>query len=220
MGNFIAFFVMEVTLHILHYICIILIPFIKLNKVKKGDEGNIVLLHGWMAGSISLFILKMKLEKLGYTVYTPDFSYSSEKIEKLAGKLDRYVKTNKLKNFTLIGHSMGGLIGLYYYQNYKNNISKLISLGCPFHGTDIARIAFFSESAKQIIPGSKFIRDINKTKKYNKVYVIESVHDYITSAKSGHLGGAHNIKLKWVGHMSMIVSNEVFGEIKKILRLN
>jgi len=49
--------------------------------------------------------------------------------------------------------------------------------------------------------------------------VIESDHDHITSAKSGHLGGAHNIKLKWVGHMSMIVSN-VFGEIKKILRLN
>src|SRR3989344_116893 len=201
MGNFIAFFVMEVTLHILHYICIILIPFIKLNKVKKGDEGNIVLIHGWMAGSISLFILKIK-------------------IEKLAGKLDKYVKTNKLKNFTLIGHSMGGLIGLYYYQNYKNNISKLISLGCPFHGTDIARIAFFSESAKQIIPGSKFIRDINKTKKYDRVYVIESDHDHITSAKSGHLGRAHNIKLKWVGHMSMIVSNGVFREIKKILRLN
>ncbi len=219
MGNLVVFIAMELTLHILNYISFILNPFFKVKKVKRGNKDTpIVLLHGWMARSLSLIVLKKRLEKLGYSVYIPDFGYNLGRVEDLAGKLDRYIKSNGIRDFILIGHSMGGLLGLYYYQNYKHRIVKLISLGCPFHGTNVARLAFFSESAKQMMPGSDFIKKLHKKNvRKDRFYVIESKHDHITSIRSGHLKNAHNIKLKYIGHMSLVFSKEVFEEVKKIL---
>ena len=46
-----------------------------------------------------------------------------------AQKLDTFLKAKKLKNFSLVGHSMGGAIALRYLEYHENNVKTLILIG-------------------------------------------------------------------------------------------
>ena len=43
-----------------------------------------------------------------------------------AQMLDTFLKSKKLKNFSLVGHSMGGAIALRYLEHHENNVKTLI----------------------------------------------------------------------------------------------
>lgn len=60
---------------------------------------------------------------------------------------------------TLVGHSMGGLIGrwLICRGGAEDLVDSYISLGTPHKGTYLARFAPFSESARQMASNSGFI---------------------------------------------------------------
>ncbi|MBI2653561.1 alpha/beta hydrolase [Candidatus Woesearchaeota archaeon] len=82
------------------------------------------------------------------------YSYNLDRIESLAQRLDRFVKginqeissSSDIKpgKIDMIAHSMGGLVARSYIENdnlqgYKN-VNKLITLGTPHTGADIAQI--------------------------------------------------------------------------------
>lgn len=212
--------VLEILIYPLYLVSLLLSPLIKLN-VKKNKKSTILLHGGWFSRGLLYILLKKRLEKLGYAVYIPDYGYHLCKIEKTAEKFDNYIKENKIGKFIFIGHSMGGLIGLYYYKNYKNKITKFISIGTPFYGTWIAKIpSFFSESAKQMISGSLFLENLHKKLRINKnFYSIGSKHDQYVPIKSSKLKKAKNIEVNFIGHSSMLFSKKVFKEINHIVEI-
>lgn len=211
--------VLELVIYPLYLSSLVLNPLMMLNKnINQGKKPVIILHGGWFSRGSFFILLKKRLEYLGYAVYIPDYGYHLGKIKNTAEKLDAYIKKNKIGKFIFIGHSLGGLIGLYYYKNYKNKITKFISLGTPFYGTWIARMpSFFSESASQMIPGSLFLKKLHKGRINKNVYTLGSKHDQYVSVKSSQLKGAKHITIEGVGHASLLFSNKVFGEIKKVL---
>ena len=209
---------LEILIYPFYLVSLVLNPLILNNQTKK--KKNVIVLHGgWFSRGSLFIILKKRLENLGYTVYVPDYGYHLCKIEKTAEKFDAYIKKNKIGKFIFIGHSLGGLVGLYYYKNYKNKITKFITIGTPFYGTWIARVpSFFSESAKQMKPESLFLKELYKNIRINKnFYAIGSKTDQYVPIKSSKLKKAKNIEVNFVGHSSMLFSKEVFREIKKAL---
>lgn len=211
--------VLEVVIYSFYLVSLVLSYLISLDKNIKQNKKKTILLHGgWFSRGLFYILMKKRLENLGYKVYVPDYGYHFGRIEEIAGSLDKYIKGNKIKKFVFIGHSLGGLVGLYYYKNYKNNIIKFISIGTPFYGTWLARVSsVFSESAKQMIPGSLFLKKLHKGRIAKNIYTLGSKHDQYVSVKSSQLRKDNHITIEGVGHLSLLFSNKVFQEIKKVL---
>ena len=212
-----ALLVQEIILCVFYIIT--LIPLGRMKVLKGKKEVPIVLLHGWLTRSFFLVLLKKRLEHLVYSVHMPDFGGHTGKIDRSSRELHLYIERNGLKKIIFIGYSLGGLIGLHYYFNHKKNIVKFISLGTPFNGTYCAKLtSFFSESAKQMAPGSSFLIKLSKKKIHShSFYTIGSNHDYIVPYWSSQLKGAHHINIKYEGHLSLVFSRKVFNKIKEII---
>jgi len=179
----------------------------------------IVALPGWLSYNAQLFLLKKRLEKLGYRVYLPKLGLQLGKIENLSEKLSEYLQKHNIDQFIFIGHSLGGIIGMHYYCNNKATITKFIALGTPFYGTNFARHMFLSPSIAQIKPNSEFLKTLHKRKiTMNQVYSIATLQDGSVPIKSTKLARAHHITVNVHGHNTLIYSKTVFDEIAKILK--
>ena len=187
-------------------------------RMKGKKKTPIILLHGWGSRRLSLFLLKKRFENRGYQVYIPHFGLHFRTIEELAGKLNHFVKKNKITKFTFVTHSLGGLVGLYYYLHYRNGIQKFISLGTPYHGTPMARVGFFSKSGREMLPGSKPLQKIHAHKKKLRHFIsLATKHDEIVPFKSTKLKGAKNLTVDCPGHASLLYSKNVFERVVKLL---
>ncbi len=106
---------------------------------KIDDKHEVILmLHGGPGNKCNYLKPLFDLNKYGYTCISYDqlgFGKSSRikgrnnlmKVSTFREELDNLVKTLKLKNFILLGHSWGGQLALEYVLNIKNNsVKKLI----------------------------------------------------------------------------------------------
>ena len=190
--------------------------FWKQDNIKLNGKKNIVILHGWLAMNPALFLIKKRLEEDGYSVFLPDFGHHLIRIEKIAEKLDRYIKKHGIKDFMLIGHSLGGLIGLYYYYNFDNKIKKFISLGTPYKGVPLPPL--FSHSRFQMRPGSSFLKELDKhKKKLRDFYSLFSKNDAIVDADSSVSKNMKNIHVDCDGHIDLLFSEKVYDKVLGII---
>ena len=67
----------------------------------------------------------------------------------------------QVRRIDIVGHSMGGLIGLYYIKRLGGHqrVRRLVMMGSPVRGTwaallGVATIGLFSSSSWQLLPGS------------------------------------------------------------------
>ena len=189
-------------------------PFVKF-KIKPGKE-KVIFVSGWMTYDLTFLPIKKKLEKQGVSVYCPDFGLKLGSVEKYTGLLNDYIKENKLSNFSIVGFSLGGLIALDYYNKYKPKIKNMIFVGTPFHGVPKAKLAFFSKSAKQMIPGRKFLK-ILKIKEAKKFYSIVLSKDKYVPPESHILKGSKKVVLEDIGHFNGEFSDDLADTISKLI---
>ncbi|OGZ35000.1 MAG: hypothetical protein A2174_02495 [Candidatus Portnoybacteria bacterium RBG_13_41_18] len=97
------------------------IPIIYCDKCATKKE-QVLFLHGWEDDSQSGVTpeLKKNLESKGYDFYAFDAPNTKEpQFEEWFSFIKRKIKENKLKNFHLIGHSMGGHLAAKIAEKYK-----------------------------------------------------------------------------------------------------
>jgi pimeloyl-ACP methyl ester carboxylesterase len=104
----------------------------ELNFKKIGSGSPLVILHG-LFGSLDNWMTLGKAFAENHTVYLVDqrnhgasphddiFDYDA-----MASDLDKFLKSNKVNNPVLIGHSMGGKTVMRYAQLHPNEWEKLI----------------------------------------------------------------------------------------------
>ncbi|MBS3052005.1 MAG: alpha/beta hydrolase [Candidatus Aenigmarchaeota archaeon] len=180
---------------------------LKTTKNLKSKRSTAVIIHGWLTQSPMLFLQKCSLEKEGYNVYIPEFGWQLGDIKELTEKLDLYLKNKNLKNVILIGNSLGSIISLKYLNTYNGwkRVRKFISISGPFRGSNLAYLAFwFSKSARQMLPDSKFLKELlANIKNKNKITCVSAEIDFIVPRLSSQIKGTNNKIIKVLGHTNL-----------------
>ena len=101
--------------------------------IDKGKGEVIILLHG-LFGALSNWKSVVDFFSKKYRVIIPkipltDVDVEDANLESLTKLVSKFIKSNRLKNFTLIGNSLGGHIGLMYTIQNPNKVKQLVLTG-------------------------------------------------------------------------------------------
>ncbi len=126
---------------------------------------DVVLVHGIFDTSWALNRLNAALTSAGFRTHPLDFGINDgrDQLEELATAVCTKVEGSVPAGarYSIVGFSMGGLIGRYYAQRLadRSRIDALVTIGTPHRGTWLAYI-YGPTAANQMRPNSDFLRDL------------------------------------------------------------
>lgn len=197
----------EVFLIFLYPLSAIIVKLLPKKAFKTKDEGQIlVIVERWMTVNIRHLYWKYYLQRQGFRVFIVNFPLYEGSFEKSSRKLDEFLSSKKLTNVILVGISAGALTSLVYLQERKGweRVKKFISVGAPFKGTWGAIFLLFAYSGWEILPKSKFIKQITRYKieNLNKILCISAKFDEMVPFGTS-IEGARKDTIPVVGHNNL-----------------
>lgn len=191
----------------------------------------VLLIHGFLGTRGSMYPLERRLADEGLTVFSFNLgALNSRDIRASAflihRKIESILSQTSVERIDIVGHSMGGLIGLYYVKKLGGHtrIRRLIMMGTPVRGTwaallGVATLGFLSKSSWQLLPRSHFLDEMNQgpIPPDVEVYTLAAARDWVCPLPSTRLRGATSVTVP-MGHSSLVISEEVFARILAILR--
>lgn len=200
--------------------------FFPIEWTKAKRKTPILLVHGYLnRASIWLYLGNKLSKKYQGSVYTLNLKNPFSSIEDFAKQVQKKAKQIEKEQGTndliLIGHSMGGIVSLYYSINLAidKNIVRVITLGSPLRGTKMAFLGL-GKCAKQMRRGSPFLKKLEES--YNKkaepeLFHIATKKDQIVLPYTSSFimkDKKKRLLLDNIGHMELVYSKEA---VKKIL---
>lgn len=209
--------------------------------LEAGPRPPVLLIHGFLGTRGSMFVLEQRLISDGFDVIslnlgvvnTRDIRTSAllihKKVEQIVERLASQHPSHDrraMRRIDIVGHSMGGLIGLYYVKRLggASMVRRLVQLGTPNHGTwmallGVATLGLWSSSSWQLLPGSPFLSELQTGPLPNQteVYSICAERDWVCPPDATQIEGAHTIRVP-LGHASLVVSEEVYRKVLWALR--
>lgn len=193
-------------------------------------EPPVLLIHGYLATRGSLHLLEQHLASRGLVV----MSYSLGPINVgdirdsaglIARKVESIVAQTGIARVDIVGHSMGGLVGLDYLKRLggRHRVRRLVMLGTPTQGTWSALLGLLTAplglASLQLLPGSPFLRELSERPlpAGADVVSIGAVRDWLAPLASTVLDGVRHIALP-TGHSGLLVDAEVAQVVVDILR--
>ena len=103
-----------------------------------GHGKPLIFLHSWI-GSWRYWIPSMQFTSKRFRAYAIDFwgfgatkkESSRYSLEQQVGLLDDFIKQMGIRSFTLIGHSLGGIIATYYAADHPESVERLMVVSFP-----------------------------------------------------------------------------------------
>jgi triacylglycerol lipase len=191
----------------------------------------VLLIHGYLGTRGSMYIMERRLNDDGICVFS--FNLGSLNVRDIRAsaflihrKIESILSQTPVRKIDIVGHSMGGLIGLYYVKKLGGHekVRKLVMMGTPVRGTwaallGVATVGLFSTSAWQLMPGSRFLKDLASGSLPAAVqyFTIAAQRDWICPPESTPLDGAHSLTVP-LGHSSLVLSEEVYRHVLSALR--
>jgi pimeloyl-ACP methyl ester carboxylesterase len=190
----------------------------------------VLLIHGYLATRGSLHLLARHLTDRGHIVisYPLGFPVNLGDIRDSAGliarKVESIVAQTGVTEIDVVGHSLGGLVGLYYLKRLggRHRVRRLIMLGTPTQGTWSALLGLVTaplgRASLQLLPGSPFLRELGEMPlpKGADVVSIGAVRDWMAPVSSTVLDGVRHIALP-TGHSGLLVDAEVARVVADLL---
>lgn len=127
----------------------------------------VVLVHGINDSAAQFRPMARHLEGNGLPVHCLNLipNNGDAGLDQLAHQLASYVQTNFADDqaIDLVGFSMGGLVSRYYVQRLGciRRVQRFITIASPHRGTWTAFLRA-NPGARQMRPGSPFLRDLNR----------------------------------------------------------
>jgi pimeloyl-ACP methyl ester carboxylesterase len=190
----------------------------------------VLLIHGYLATRGSLHLLEQNLARRGHVVmgfrFGPinlgDIRASADLV---ARKVESIVAQTGVSRVDVVGHSMGGLVGLYYVKRLAGHrrVRRLVLLGTPARGTWSALLGLFTAplglASLQLLPGSPFLRELAETPLPPGVDVVSigALRDWLAPIASTVLQGVRHISLP-TGHTGLLIDEEVADIVTSLLR--
>jgi triacylglycerol lipase len=191
----------------------------------------VLLIHGYFATRGSLHLLESHLTMRGLIVmsYPLGRPINVGDIRDSAGliarKVESIVAQTGIARVDIVGHSMGGLVGLDYLKRLggRHRVRRLVMLGTPTQGTWSALFGLVTAplglASLQLLPGSPFLRELAERPlpEGAEVVSIGAVRDWLAPISSTVLDGVQHIALP-TGHSGLLVDAEVAEVVVEILR--
>jgi triacylglycerol lipase len=202
------------------------------NKTPANTVGTakppVILVQGYAEPSwYFLYGIYKNLKKTGRDVYPvnlfPNIGDIREQAKIVAKKIELAKKEKGVTKVDYVCHSMGGLIGRYYIQNMDGvgSIDHYVSISTPHYGTYAAWLGI-GEAAKQMRPGSEFLKDLNKenpirgTIKYTSIWT-KTDEIVVPSSNSVLHGSTEMPPISFVGHLLILFAPKTYTEIRESL---
>jgi pimeloyl-ACP methyl ester carboxylesterase len=196
----------------------------------NAAQPPVLLIHGYLATRGSLHLLERHLADRGHIVisYPLGFGVNLGDIRDSAGliarKVESIVAQTEIARVDIVGHSMGGLVGLDYLKRLggRHRVRRLIMLGTPAQGTWSALLGLVTAplglASLQLLPGSPFLRELAERPlpKGAEVISIGAVRDWLAPLSSTVLDGIRHIALP-TGHSGLLVDEEVAEVVANLL---
>jgi triacylglycerol lipase len=196
-----------------------------------GPPGSpVLLINGYLSTRGSLHLLERRLHERHHTVLTyrlPRMNLGDirDSAALIARKVESLVAQTSVPSVDIVGHSMGGLVGLYYVKRLggRHRVRRLILLGTPAAGTWSALLGLFTapfgRASLQLLPTSPFLRELNDAPIPAGVEVISvgGERDYFAPLSSTVLEGVRHVALP-TGHSGLLVDADVAATIDELLR--
>ena len=191
----------------------------------------VLIIHGYLATRGSLHLLEKHLTMRGLIVmsYPLGGPINVGDIRDSAGliarKVESIVAQTGIARVDIVGHSMGGLVGLDYLKRLggRHRVRRLVMLGTPAQGTWSALLGLVTAplglASLQLLPGSPFLRELAERPlpEGADVVSIGAVRDWLAPLSSTVLDGVRHIALP-TGHSGLLVDAEVADVVVDILR--
>lgn len=209
------------------------------NRIRRGatfeevtpESPPILMIHGFLGTRGSMYLLEHRLVEDGFVVVSfnlgtlnvRDIRRSAFLIHR---KIERILAQTPSQRIDIIGHSMGGLIGLYYVKKLGGHarVRKLIMMGTPVRGTwaalaGVMTLGLWSTSSWQLLPRSRFLDELAKgpIPPGVEVHTIAAARDWVVPLSTTRLSGANAMTVP-LGHSSLVVSEEVYRRVVTALR--
>lgn len=124
----------------------------------KSSENSIVLIHGYLSSHDHFKFQIDELVKNKFCVYCIDMPGHGLNNEIILPNMKEFAKAMietidflELKNFSLLGHSMGGMLSIEIATTISSQIDKLICYGTAASGSLKNRFETFEESEARIL---------------------------------------------------------------------
>jgi triacylglycerol lipase len=181
-------------------------------------EGRlVVLVHGYCCNRGLWWWFARELRKGGVSIASVDLEPPLAGIDVLAAglakRINALVAEREPAKIVLIAHSMGGLVARACLHRYgAGRVEKLITLATPHSGTELAQLGLGC-NARQMQPGSAWIRQLNETgtPAVPTVAIWSASDNFVLPQDHGRLPGAPKHRLRDLGHLSMVFSPRVLG---------
>jgi triacylglycerol lipase len=202
----------------------------ELGQPGSGFRRPVLLIQGWFGTRGSFAIFENKLKARGFPVFSFhlgafNIQDITESAEMTAEKIKRICAAQGIPKIEIIGHSMGGLIGLYALKKFgvADCVHRMITVGTPFFGTPAAVfglpfLGLLAKSLWQMVPGSGFIANLHDGDLPPGVEVVSILSrlDMLAPEKSCVLPQAKNLLVS-AGHAALVVNDDIFSVVEALL---
>ena len=106
----------------------------KFGYLESGEGRSIIILHGLMGNLSNFDSVFNHFSTIGYNVLMPELPIYSlpllrTNIKNLAKFIKQFTVHKGLKDYILLGNSLGGHIALYYTKHYPENVAGIVLTG-------------------------------------------------------------------------------------------
>lgn len=174
----------------------------------------VLLLHGYVCNRGFMLPLGRYLRAHGISAYghnlEPVYAGIDSYADGLARRIEEIRAATGADKLVILAHSMGGLAARAYLRKHgTRHVAKLITLGTPHQGTEMARLGA-GENARQMVPGNAWLQGLNEDTPALPVVSVSSYQDNIVVPQEGAvLAGAKNVRLSGMGHVTMPFSRRI-----------
>ena len=172
----------------------------------------VLFVHGYGCSRGVWWRLRRRLEAAGHTVASvslvPPYIHIGRLVPQLQRRLDEVLRATGAEQVILVAHSMGGLVcRAYLARNGAQNVARLITIASPHAGSELARIGF-GANAREMEPGSRWLRDLAAEPLAVPATVLRTPHDnYVMPQDNQRLPGARDVELAGIGHLAVLYAD-------------
>lgn len=191
----------------------------------------VLLVHGWLATSLDMLAIKLRLTRDGFDCDAMDFSYMGvlDSISDYAGELAWRVELENAhhRHIVIVAHSMGGLVTRYYLKNLRttDQVKTVITVAAPHHGTFGGMILPpRSVPTSEMLPDSPFLEELNSVSETTPGVDFHAIwtptDGVVIPAENSIMCGARNYKVSGLGvtHLGLLMSDAAYAIVLDVLR--